>query len=409
MSIDKRKFSFSEFFTEGQYQTQAEVLEVSEKSKSITIGMPKEDSSDENRIPIIPNSLRLLIGHGHKVVVEQGAGDRSNFSDHDYAEAGAELTPDKKKVLQCLVVVKASPPTEEEIDMMSEGSILISPIMLPKMKETFLQKLKKKRIIAIAMEYLAGESGSFPLVRIMSEIAGMASVFTAAELLSYGKGGRGILLGGVSGVPPAKVVILGAGVVAEYATKTALGLGASVRIFDNDITKLMRIQNLIGRQLHTSTFNPVYLGYQLLSADVVIGAVHSKTGRSPILVTEEMVSKMKPGSVIIDVSIDQGGCIETSEVTDHKNPTRDVHGVIHYGVPNIASKVPRTASAAMSNIITPILIKAGEYGSFEGLLYEGQSLRSGIYTYKGAITNQYLSKRFNMKYQDINLLIASQF
>ncbi len=409
MSIDNRKFSFSEFFTEGQYQTQAEVLEVSEKSKSITIGMPKEDSSDENRIPIVPNSLRALIGHGHKVIVEQGAGDRSYFTDHDYSEAGAELTPDKERVLQCMVVVKASPPTEEEIDMMGEGSILISPIMLPKMTETFLRKLKKKRIISIAMEYLAGESGSFPLVRIMSEIAGMASVFTAAELLSYGKGGRGILLGGVSGVPPAKVVILGAGVVAEFATKTALGLGASVRIFDNDITKLMRIQNLIGRQLHTSTFNPVYLGYQLLSADVVIGAVHSKTGRSPILVTEEMVSKMKAGSVIIDVSIDQGGCIETSEVTDHKNPTRTVHGVIHYGVPNIASKVPRTASAAMSNIITPILIKAGEYGSFERLLYEGQSIRSGVYTYKGAITNQYLSKRFNMKYQDINLLIASQF
>jgi len=371
--------------------------------------MPKEDSSDENRIPIVPNSLRALIGHGHKVIVEQGAGDRSYFTDHDYSEAGAELTPDKERVLQCMVVVKASPPTEEEIDMMGEGSILISPIMLPKMTETFLRKLKKKRIISIAMEYLAGESGSFPLVRIMSEIAGMASVFTAAELLSYGKGGRGILLGGVSGVPPAKVVILGAGVVAEFATKTALGLGASVRIFDNDITKLMRIQNLIGRQLHTSTFNPVYLGYQLLSADVVIGAVHSKTGRSPILVTEEMVSKMKAGSVIIDVSIDQGGCIETSEVTDHKNPTRTVHGVIHYGVPNIASKVPRTASAAMSNIITPILIKAGEYGSFERLLYEGQSIRSGVYTYKGAITNQYLSKRFNMKYQDINLLIASQF
>ena len=186
MSTDKRKFSFSEFFTEGQYQTQAEVLEVSEKSKSITIGMPKEDSSDENRIPIVPNSLRALIGHGHKVIVEQGAGDRSYFTDHDYSEAGAELTPDKERVLQCMVVVKASPPTEAEIDMMSEGSILISPIMLPKMTETFLRKLKKKRIISIAMEYLAGESGSFPLVRIMSEIAGMASVFTAAELLSYG-------------------------------------------------------------------------------------------------------------------------------------------------------------------------------------------------------------------------------
>ena len=269
--------------------------------------------------------------------------------------------------------------------------------------------LKRKRVISLAMEYLKGEKGTFPLVRIMSEIAGMTSVFTAAELLSYSQGGRGVLLGGVSGVPPAKVVILGAGVVGEFATKTALGLGASVRIFDNNIDKLMRIQNIIGRHLHTSTFNPVYLGYQLVSADVVIGAVHSPTGRSPILVTEEMVSKMKSGAVIIDVSIDQGGCIESSEVTSHHSPTIVKHGVIHYGVPNIASKVPRTASIAISNIITPLIIKSGEFGSVEALLYARAGVRHGVYTYKGCLTNEYLSKRFGMKYQDINLLIASKF
>ncbi len=409
MSSGGTKFNFSDFFTEGQYQTQAEVLEVSEKNKSISIGIPKEHDNDENRVPIVPNSIRSLVGYGHRIILEKGTGLRSNFTDHDYAESGADISPSKEKVFGCDVVVKASPPELDEIELMSEGAILISPIILPRMSEAYLLALKKKKIIAIAMEYLEGESGAFPLVRIMSEIAGMASVFTAAELLSYGQGGRGILLGGVSGVPPAKVVILGAGVVAEFATKTALGLGASVRIFDNDISKLMRIQNLIGRQLHTSTFNPVYLGYQLLSADVVIGAIHSKSGRSPILVTEEMVSKMKPGSVIVDVSIDQGGCIETSEITTHKNPTIVKHDIIHYGVPNIASKVPRTASAAISNIITPILIKAGNYGSVEGLIYEGKGVRNGVYAYKGAITNHYLSKRFGLKYQDLNLLIASQF
>lgn len=403
------KFNFSDFFTEGQYQTQAEVLEVSEKNKSISIGIPKEHDNDENRVPIVPNSIRSLVGHGHRIIIEKGTGLRSNYTDHDYSESGADISPSKEKVFGCDVVVKASPPELDEVDLMNEGAILISPIILPRMSEAYLRALKKKKIIAIAMEYLEGESGAFPLVRIMSEIAGMASVFTAAELLSYGQGGRGILLGGVSGVPPAKVVILGAGVVAEFATKTALGLGASVRIFDNDISKLMRIQSLIGRQLHTSTFNPVYLGYQLLSADVVIGAVHSKSGRSPILVTEDMVSKMKPGSVIVDVSIDQGGCIETSEITTHKNPTIVKHDIIHYGVPNIASKVPRTASAAISNIITPILIKAGNYGSVEGLIYEGKGVRNGVYAYKGAITNHYLSKRFGLKYQDLNLLIASQF
>lgn len=409
MALGEKKSSFSEFFTEGQYQTQTEVLEVGTKKKSIFIGIPKERNNDENRIPVIPNSIRTLVGYGHRVLVESEAGLKSNYTDHDFSEAGAEIEQDSEKVFKSQIIIKASPPSLEEIEMMTVGAVLISPIILPKMTEAYLIALKKKRIIAIAMEYLEGEKGSFPIVRIMSEIAGMASVMTAAELLSYGQGGRGILLGGVSGVPPAKVVILGAGVVAEFATKTALGLGASVRIFDNDISKLMRIQSLVGRNLHTSTFNPVYLGYQLMSADVVIGAIHSKTGRSPILVTEEMVMKMKPGSVIIDVSIDQGGCIETSEVTDHKNPTVTKHGVIHFGVPNIASKVPRTASSAISNIITPLIVRTGDFGSMESLINRGIGIRNGVYTFKGALTNEYLCKRFNLKYQDINLLIASQF
>jgi alanine dehydrogenase len=409
MSGDGKKFSFSDFFTEGQYQTQAEVLAVGNHKKSITIGIPREELNDENRIALVPNSIRSVIGYGHKVKVETNAGVRSNYTDHDYSEAGAIIEYSKESLYKSDIIVKVSPPTLEEIELFQPDQVLISPILLPTMTEEYLLALKRKRVIAIAMEYLKSEDGSFPLVRIMSEIAGMASIFTAAELLSYNKGGRGVLLGGVSGVPPAKVVILGAGVVGEFATKTALGLGASVRIFDNSISKLMRIQNLIGRHLHTSTFNPVYLGYQLISADVVVGAVHSKTGRSPILVTEEMVSKMKPGAVIVDVSIDQGGCIETTEVTSHSKPTVIKHDVVHYGVPNIASKVPRTASVAVSNIITPLLIKAGNQGSVEALLYDGTGVRNGVYTYKGALTNEYLSKRFNMKYQNINLLIASRF
>lgn len=409
MSDEGKKFSFSEFFTEGQYQTQTEVLAIDNQNKKISIGIPKEESIDENRIALVPNSIRTLIGYGHHVKVESKAGERSNYTDHDYSEAGARIEYSKEEVFKCDIVVKVSPPSLDEIELLQPNQVLISPILLPKMSEEYLLALKRKKVIAIAMEYLKSENGAFPLVRIMSEIAGMASIFTAAELLSFNKGGRGVLLGGVSGVPPAKVVILGAGVVGEFATKTALGLGASVRIFDNNISKLMRIQNLIGRHLHTSTFNPVYLGYQLISADVVVGAVHSKTGRSPILVTEEMVSKMKPGAVIIDVSIDQGGCIETTEVTSHSKPTIVRHDVVHYGVPNIASKVPRTASVAISNIITPLLVKAGNQGSIETLLYDGQGVRNGVYVYKGALTNEYLSKRFNMKYQNINLLITSRF
>ena len=409
MANDTKKFSFSDFFAEGQYQTQVETLEVGNKSKSICIGIPREEFADENRIAVVPNSIRTLIGYGHKVKIESSAGLKSKYTDHDYSEAGAIIEYSKEAVYDCDVLVKVAPPSLEEIELLHPNQILISPILLPKLSEEYILALKRKRVIAMAMEYLQSEDGSFPLVRIMSEIAGMTSIFTAAELLSYSQGGRGVLLGGVSGVPPAKVVILGAGVVGEFATKTALGLGASVRIFDNQINKLMRIQNIIGRHLHTSTFNPVYLGYQLISADVVVGAVHSKTGRSPILVTEDMVSKMKPGAVIVDVSIDQGGCIETTEVTSHSRPTVVKHDVIHYGVPNIASKVPRTASMAISNIITPLLLKIGNFGSVEGLMFQSKNIRHGVYCYKGALTNEYISQRFNIKYQNINLLIASKF
>lgn len=409
MSGDGKKFDFSDFFTEGQYQTQTETLAVSTSKKSVTIGIPKECFEDENRVALVPNSIRTLVGYGHKILVERGAGERSNYTDHDFSEAGAELISNAEQVFKSDVILKVFPPTLDEIEMLQPEQVLISPILLPYASAEYLEALKRKRVISIAMEYLSNETGTFPIVRIMSEIAGMSAVFTAGELLSYRNGGRGVLLGGISGVPPAKVVILGAGVVGEFATKTALGLGASVRVFDNDVSKLMRIQNLVGRHLHTSTFNPVYLGYQLMSADVVIGAVHSKTGRAPVIVTEEMVAKMKSGSVIVDVSIDQGGCIETTEVTNHKKPVVVKHDVLHYGVPNIASNVPRTASVAISNILTPLLVKAGKYGSMEGLLYDGKGVRNGVYTYKGASTNKYLSERFGMKYQDLNLLIASKF
>ncbi|MFT6335356.1 MAG: alanine dehydrogenase [Saprospiraceae bacterium] len=400
--------SFSKFFTESQFETQEERLAVGERSKSVTIGVPKEDHEKENRVSIVPNSIRTLVGFGHRVVVESGAGDHSNFSNHDFSEAGAQISHSAEEVFKSDIVVKIAPATLSEIDMMHQDKIIISPLQLPSLNQEYFLKIKEKKITALAMEYMQSEDGSFPIVRIMSEMAGVVALQTAAEYLNNTNGGRGVMLGGVSGVPPAKVVILGAGVVGEFATKAAVSLGASVRIFDNDITKLMRLQSAVGRQLHTSAINPVYLGYQLMSADVVIGAMHSKHGRTPILVTEEMVSKMKEGAVIIDVSIDQGGCIETSEVTSHKDPIFTKHGVIHYCVPNIASKVSRTASVAVSNIITPLLIKAGNNINIEELLYSKAGIRNGCYAYKGCITNEYIGRRFGMKYTDLDLLLTSK-
>lgn len=402
------KPSFSSFFAEGQYQTQVEMLETGLKNESIAIGILKENTLNEHRVPIVPNSVRTLAGYGHKVIVESGAGDRSSYSDNDFSEAGATIAFDSKRVFdECDIIVKSAPPSFEELDSFKEKQILISPIHLPLLTKEYLIKLKEKKVISIAMEYLKSESGSFPVVRVLSEMAGLGAVLTAAELLSNTKGGRGVLLGGISGVPPAKIVILGAGIVAEYATRIALGLGASVRIFDNDIYKIMRLQKHVGRQLHTSTINPVYLGYQLTSADVVIGAIHAKSGRTPIIVTEEMVSKMKAGSVIVDVSIDQGGCVETSEVTTHSNPTFTKHDVIHYCVPNIASKVSRTASIAVSNILTPILLQIGKYNNINQVLFNNSGIKHGVYTYKGCLTNEYLARRFEQKYTSLSLLLTS--
>ena len=398
---------FSEFFTKGQYETQVETLLKNSKSRALHIGIPKEVTSEESRVAVVPNSIRSLIGYGHKVIVESGAGVPSNYSDNDYSEAGAIISPSKKEVMECDIIVKISPATLDDISLMKQEKILISPLHLPIVTKEYLDALTKKKITALAMEYLQAEDHTFPIVRIMSEIAGMTAMITAGNLLYNNNKGRGVLLGGITGVPPAKVVVLGAGVAAEFAIKTAISLGASIRVFDNDISKLMRLQNAVGRTLHTSSLNPVYLAYQLTSADVVIGAIHSKLGRAPIVVTEDMVSNMKEGAVIIDISIDQGGCFETSEMTSLKKPTFIKHGVIHYCVPNVASQVSRTASAAVSNIITPLLINMGNAYNVEHLLSSKAGIRNGCYIYKGCVTNEYLAKRYDLKYMDIELLLTS--
>jgi len=407
MSDKKKKIPIPESLMNQQYQTQTEVLEVVKKRNKLTIGIPTETRLQENRVALVPASIAGLAAAGHHVLVEAGAGLKTNYIDHRFSEAGAEIVYSKERVFKCDILIKVAPPTLEEIDLMHPGQVLISPLQIPILDAAYIEKLLKKRVIALAMEYIKDEFGSFPIVRTMSEIAGINAMMTAAELMTTTSGGKGALLGSVSGVPPAKVVILGAGVVAEVATRVALGLGAEVRIFDNNISKLMRIQGVIGRPLNTSSLNHYQLTKELLSADVAIGAMHSTAGRSPVIVSEDIVAEMKQGSVIIDVSIDQGGCFATSKVTNHDKPTFVKHGVIHYCVPNIASKVARTASIAVSNIMTPLLLKAGDTGSIEDLLFNNIGLRHGVYTFKGSLTNEYLSKRFGLKFTDLDLLMTS--
>lgn len=404
---EKKKIPIAKSITEGSLQPQVEMLQMQRRPNKLFIGIPKESGNREHRVALVPASVANLTSNGHRVIIESGAGDMANYTDHRFSEAGAEVVYDKAEVFKADLVLKLAPPTMEEIDLLQHNQVLISPLHLPVITADMLYRLKQKKVIAIALEYIQDEGGGFPVVRIMSEIAGNCAMLTAADLMASSSGGKGVLLGGVSGVPPAKIVILGAGVVAEFATRTALGLGAEVRIFDNNIYKLMRIQNRVGRLLNTSSLDPYQLEKELLSADVAIGAMHSKTGRTPIVVSEEIVSKMKPGAVIVDISIDQGGCFATSEVTSLSKPTYTKYEVIHYCVPNIASKVARTASIAISNIFTSLLLKAASSSGIEATIYEDRGLRNGVYIYKGSLVNEYLGDRFKMKSMDLNLLLTS--
>lgn len=394
------------FAFQSDLQTQPEMLEVYSTNKPMFIGIPTETTLQENRVALVPSSVATLIANGHRVMIETGAGVKSNFTDRHYSDAGAEIAHSREQVFKCNVLLKVAPPTIEEIELMHPAQIVISPLQLSTISHEYITKLKEKRVTAIAMEYMKDQAGSFPIVRTMSEIAGISAMLIAADLLCN-KNGEGIVLGGISGIPPAKVVILGAGVVAEFATRAAIGLGAEVRIFDNNIYKLMRLQKQIGRQLYTSAIDPYVLERELFTADVAIGAIHSQSGRAPMVVQEEMVANMKAGSVIVDVSIDQGGCFATSQVTSHDRPTFIKHDVLHYCVPNIPSRTPRTASMAISNIMTPILLKTQFTGSIEDLLYTDVGLRHGVYTFKGFVTNEYIGRRFGLKTTNIELILPS--
>jgi alanine dehydrogenase len=394
--------------TSFSYETLEETLDIKPSGARLHIGIPKEIAFQENRIPLTPDAVGVLISNGHEVVIEKDAGDAAHFRDKDYSEAGARIVFNREDVYKAPILVKSAPVVEDELHLLQQNQIIISPIHLSVLKAELLEKMMEKKITAISFENLKDDSGNYPIVRSMSEIAGSAVLLIAAQYLSSANHGKGVLLGGISGIAPTKVIIIGAGIVGEYAARAALALGASVKVFDNSVYRLKRLQNNIGQRLWTSVIEPRMLSKQLKTCEVAVGALASETGRTPMVVTEEMVSGMRTGSVIIDVSIDRGGCFETSEITTHESPIFLKYGVIHYCVPNIPSGFARTASQAISNVLMPLLLEAGEDGGFERLVWHQIHLRNGIYMFKGALTNFYLSERFNLKYTDLNLLIASQ-
>nr|WP_288834113.1 alanine dehydrogenase [uncultured Flavobacterium sp.] len=391
-------------FTKQQLLPQEEKLEVARKKGKLFIGIPKETSYQERRICLTPDAVSSLICHGHRVMIESGAGESASYSDKEYSEVGAEVTKDTQKVFGCPMILKVEPPTVAEIKLMNNQAILISAIQLKTKKREYFEALAKKKITALAFEYIKDVDDTYPIVKSLSEIAGTASILIAAELMIANSYGKGLLFGNITGVPPTEVVILGAGTAGEFAARTAIGLGANIKVFDNSITKLRRLQNSLNQRIFTSTIQPKALMKALRRCDVAIGAMRGLE-RCPVVVTETMVEHMKKGAVIVDVSIDTGGCFETSEVTTHEKPTFVKSNILHYCVPNIPSRYSKTASLSISNIITPYLLKIAEDGGIESAIRCDKGLKNGIYTYHGILTNRAIGDWFDLPNNDINLIV----
>jgi len=395
------------FGSTGKLLPQEEMLEVKKKKNRLVIGIPKEVAFQENRVALAPEAVNLLTQNGHRVIIEKGAGINAHFTDSEYSESGAEIIYQTSDVYKADIILKIAPPTHDEIKYLKTGQTVFSTITMPVQSQSYFKTLMLKKINAIGFELIKDKTNTFPLVRSMSEIAGNTSILIAAEYLCDRKYGKGRMFGGFSGITPTEVVILGAGTVGEFAVRAAMGLGAMVKVFDNSVYKLRRLQNNLNTRIFTSIIQPKVLSKALRTADVVIGAIHSPHGHSPVVVSEEMVEKMKFGSVIIDVSIDQGGCIETSKVTNHAEPVFKKHNVTHYCVPNIASRVPHTASYSFSNFFAPVLLNIGEQGGIVNMLKNDPGVRQGVYIFNGTLTNQFIGESFQLPSQDIELLMAA--
>ena len=386
---------------------QEELLETGLKKKKITIGIPRESQENEKRVALTPEAVNILVEAGNKVYVQEGSGKGSKYSDKDYSENGALITKTGEEVFKCDLIIKVAPFSKEEVGKLRERSIVLSFLKVLKQDKETLTAMMRKNITAIAFERIRDKHDELPIVESMSEISGVTAVLIASEYLSNQHGGKGVMLGGISGVTPTEVIIIGAGTAGEYAARAALGLGAEVKIFDNSVHRLRKFQSIMGQRLQTSVYHPQVLNKVLKSADVLIGAIQIEDLRPWYHITEDMVRKMKKGSFLIDLSIDRGGCIETMECRDLQDPVYEKHGVIHFSAWNLPSRVARTASIALSNVFTPLVQEMADQGGLDPLLKSYTGLNDGVYIYKGILTNETLGQKFNLLSKDLNLLLAA--
>ncbi|ARB77571.1 MULTISPECIES: alanine dehydrogenase [Staphylococcus] len=364
------------------------------------IGIPKEIKNNENRVGLSPSGVHALVEQGHEVLVETNAGMGSFFEDIDYEQAGAKIINDASDVWDVEMVIKVKEPLESEYQYFKEGLILFTYLHLAN-EEKLTQALIDNKVVGIAYETVQLPDRSLPLLTPMSEVAGRMSAQIGAEFLQKVKGGMGILLGGVPGVPKARVSIIGGGQAGTNAAKIALGLGADVTILDVNPKRLQELDDLFDGRIHTIMSNPLNIENAVKESDLVIGAVLIPGAKAPNLVTEDMIKQMKDGAVVVDIAIDQGGIFETTDkITTHDDPTYIKHGVVHYAVANMPGAVPRTSTIALNNATLPyaqLLANKGYKEAFKA----NQPLSQGLNTYKGHVTNKGVAEAFNLEYLSV--------
>ncbi|MCE5346829.1 MAG: alanine dehydrogenase [Bacteroidales bacterium] len=389
------------------FMPKEEHLETAVKNRRISIGIPNDNKNDEKRVPLTPEAVNMLVENDNEVIIQKGAGLGANYTDKDYSENGAIISDSPARVYSADAVIKVAPFSEKETDYLKGNQVIMSYLNILMLNEDTLGKLIRKKVTAIAFEKVRDSKGEMPVVELMSEICGISSILVASEYLSNTHGGKGVMLGGITGVTPTEVIILGANTAGECAARAAIGLGSTVKIFDNSLPRLRNFQNLLGQRLQTSVFHPQVLKKALRSADVLIGAIELEDLKPWYYITEDMVRTMKKGSVIIDLSIDRGGCIETTECRALQDPVYEKHGVIHFSAWNLPSVVARTASIGLSNIFTPLLQSMADAGGITRLLKNDRGVRNGAYLYNGMLTNETLGQKFGIISKDLDLLISA--
>lgn len=367
------------------------------------IGIPQENYKEERRVALTPAGVDALTRLGHTVFIESGAGLGSNFSDEDFIKTGATVVFNQEEVFKLSdMIIKVAPLNEKEVDLLQDNQVLFSFLHLAVGKKNIISELLKKNITAIGYE-LIERDGGLPVLHSMSEIAGQLAIQVSERYLeSFNKGGRGILLGGIPGVAPAAVVIIGAGVVGTTAARAALGRGAQVIVLDNDLFRLRKIESEFKKKITTVMANPYTISRGVKFADVLIGSILIKGEKAPHLVTEDMVKQMKKGAVIVDASIDQGGCIETSRLTSISDPVFISHDVIHYCVPNMPALVSRTASYGLNNAGLEYILNIAENGLANALLGD-TGLSKGVCTYKGFCSNEAIANVFKVEFRRLRV------